>query len=231
MSTSIDVITSGYADLTEESSSSNQRKKFMRATGSCCLVRSNQMVVLFDTMGPWERDILVERLAGLKIHVDDIEYLVCSHSHPDHVGNLNLFTSAKKHFVGTSIYTGDVYDLNCFEPTGSRKYKPSNGSDEIEVIDYEHYALNSHLSIESTQGHTMECISLIVKNCDNYGTVGLVGDLFENSTDINDDSIWLGAGSQNPDLQRANRSRIYNKVDFILPGHGELFKSSPETKL
>lgn len=191
------------------------------------------MNVLFDTMGPWEKDILVRRLESLKLHVDDIEYLVCSHSHPDHVGNLNLFTKAKKHFVGTSVYSKDIYDLNCFEPTGSHKYNPpkATGGDTMDVIDYEYYALDSYLSIEPTQGHTMECISLIVSNCDNYGTVGLVGDLFENSTDINDDSIWLGAGSQNPDLQRANRSKIYNKVDFILPGHGEIFKISKETML
>lgn len=203
----------------------------MSATGSCCLVRSNRMIVLFDTMGPWERDILVQRLESLKIHVDDVEYLVCSHSHPDHVGNLNLFTKAKKHFVGTSVYSKDVYDLNCFEPIGSHKYKPTNGGDVIDVIDYECFSLDSHLSIEPTQGHTMECVSLIVSNCVNYGTVGLAGDLFENGSDVSDDSIWLGAGSQNPDLQRANRSRLYNKVDFILPGHGEIFRVSSETKL
>ena len=196
----------------------------MRATGSCCLVRSDGHKILFDTMGPWERDLLLDKLAKLKVHPDDVDHVVCSHSHPDHIGNLNLFTKALKHFVGTSVYTGDIYDLNCFEPSGSFKYKSDRGV-ETDVISYNDFSIGSNLSIEPTPGHTLECVSLIVNNCENLGTVGLVGDLFERREDVEDEGIWLGAGSQNPDLQRANRSRIYNKVDYIMPGHGPLFKT------
>lgn len=228
MSTTIDILSPGYAHK-QDTTENGITKKFMRATGSCCLVRSNKMNVLFDTMGPWEKDLLLEKLGALKVHPDDIEYLVCSHSHPDHVGNLNLFTKAKKHFVGMSLYTENLYDLNCFEPSGSYIFsvkREKGGDDSIGVVEYEPYALDSHLSVEPTQGHTLDCVSLIVNNCDNYGTVGLVGDLFENQDDIQDQSIWLAAGSQNPNLQRANRSRIFNKVDYILPGHGDIFKTS-----
>lgn len=244
MATKIDILTTGYAELIKpkktesadaeqrDSSAQHNNGKFMRATGSCCLVSSNQTYTLFDTMGPWERDILANRLAALKIHPDDIEYLVCSHSHPDHIGNLNLFTKAKKHFVGTSVYTSDVYDLNCFEPTGSHRFKSKKHADssEIEVINYESYQLDRNLIIQPTQGHTMECVSLIVKNCDTYGTVGLAGDLFECESDVDDESIWLAAGSQNPNLQRANRARLYSQVDYILPGHGKLFKTLEQTE-
>lgn len=223
MTSKIDIITSGYATPFQKVQNSSP-SKFMSATGSCCLVRSQQSLILFDTMGPWEKDLLLNKLADLHVHPEDIDLLVCSHSHPDHVGNLNLFTQAKRHFVGTSVYTKDIYDLNCFEPTGSYTYK-TTGGDEIEVIKYEPYSVDSNLLIKATPGHTMECVSMIVQNCENYGTVGLVGDLFENSEDIKDESIWLSAGSQNPDLQRANREAVLNSVDYILPGHGPLFKT------
>lgn len=228
MATNLQILAEGYAVESNINNSSNG--KFMKASGSCCLVQSNRMLILFDTMGPWEKPKLVSCLAERKVHSDDIEYLVCSHSHPDHIGNLNLFTRAKKHFVGTSVYTDDSYDLSLFEPTGSYKFQSKRPTMEIDVITYENFRLDTNISIEPTQGHTMECVTMIVNDCDSLGTVALVGDLFENGDDVKDESIWLGAGSQNPDLQRANRERIYNKVDSIMPGHGPLFKTQRPIK-
>lgn len=233
MSARIDIITDGYAVLLDEPQNDKMHNrpgnKYMKATGSCCLVRSGGKIALFDTMGPWEKDLLISRLHSLGIHPDDINYLVCSHSHADHVGNLNLFTRATKHFIGTSVYSQDIYDLNCFEPVGSYDYKTSRGI-ECVVPKYKDVRLDSNITIQPTPGHTMECISMVVTNCDTFGTIGLVGDLFERAEDVDNEGIWLEAGSQNADLQRAHRSSIYNKVDYILPGHGPLFKiesSSP----
>lgn len=221
MAPRLDILAVGYAKPVKINN-----KNHMAACGSCCLIRVGQTMVLFDTMGPWERQLLVDKLAEFKIHTDDIKHIVCSHSHPDHIGNLNLFTKGNQtHFVGTSVYTNDLYDLECFEPIGSYKYQSPKVADDFEVVTYKDYPLDSNLSIEPTQGHTMECVSLIVDNCESYGTVGLVGDLFEREEDVQDEGIWLGAGSQNPDLQRANRARIYNKVDHIVPGHGPMFKT------
>lgn len=224
MSVKIDILTVGYADMIERSGQGPDTvQKFMRATGSCCLVRSSGMNVLFDTMGPWEKDQLVGALARHKVHPDDIHYLVCSHTHPDHIGNANLFTSARKHFLGTSVYTNDEYDLNLFEPTGSYTFPLADGS-TVEVIKYQNHELDKNLLIEPTPGHTMECISLIVDNCENMGRVALAGDLFERQQDVQDEGIWLAAGSQNPDLQRAHRDSIIKRCEYILPGHGPLFK-------
>lgn len=228
MAINLHILAEGYAI---ETNSCNE--KYMRATGSCCLVQSNRTLTLFDTMGPWERSRLIESLEKHKIHPDDIDYLVCSHSHPDHVGNLNLFTKAKKHFVGLSVYTECEFDLNCFEPIGSYTFKSKRHDSlttETEVITYKDFQIETGMKIEPTQGHTMECVSLIIENCESLGTVALVGDLFENGYDVKDESIWLRAGSQNPDLQRANRERIYNKVDAIMPGHGPLFKTGEPIK-
>lgn len=233
MSAKIDVLTVGYATMVAKDGDQNSKSKnkFMRATGSSCLVRSTGLYVLFDTMGPWEKDQLIDKLANLKIHPTDINILVCSHTHPDHIGNVNLFTEAQRHFLGTSVYTKDEYDLNCFEPIGSYTYQlnkkgsVSNREEaSVEVIKYQNFDLDKNLIIEPTPGHTMECISLIVNNCESKGKLALVGDLFERKEDIEDDSIWLGAGSQNPDMQRAHRDSIISRCDFILPGHGPLFK-------
>ena len=49
------------------------------------------------------------------------------------------------------------------------------------------------------------------------------GDLFENGSDLKDDSIWKSV-SRFPDLQTESRQRILAKSPAaIIPGHGPLF--------
>lgn len=228
MATQIVVLTEGYARTID---AGQTRGKFMRATGSCCLVMAGSSYHLFDTMGPWEKDQLIDKLSKLKVHPSDIENVVCSHSHPDHIGNLNLFLEAKKHFVGTSVYRTDLYDLNLFEPTGSYQYKSPKDNSLTEVIQYQSHPLCPNVVLEPTPGHTLECVSAVIDKCEKLGCVALVGDLFENETDLEDEGVWLGAGSQNPDLQRAHRCQIYRRVDHILPGHGPLFKTQTHVVL
>lgn len=67
-----------------------------------------------------------------------------------------------------------------------------------------------------------------VTNCKEYGTVFISGDLFENENDIKDPSIWIAAGSANQELQRKNRNIVAQAADYIIPGHGPMFKVTSE---
>jgi len=107
--------------------------------------------------------------------------------------------------VGDHVYRQDLYQLNAFQ---------SN-----KVID-----ISKDMQIVSTPGHTLEDISLIVKNVDKLGTVGLCGDLFECESDLTDDEIWKSAGSQSVQKQIESRKMILQICDYILPGHGPIFK-------
>ena len=49
------------------------------------------------------------------------------------------------------------------------------------------------------------------------------GDLFEKEEDLEKDSLWREA-SENPDLQLTNRNKILNIANYIVPGHGPMFK-------
>lgn len=44
----------------------------------------------------------------------DVDYVVCSHGHSDHIGNNNLFLNAK-HIVGFSISCKDLYFIHPFD--------------------------------------------------------------------------------------------------------------------
>lgn len=58
----------------------------------------------------------------------------------------------------------------------------------------------------------------------------LSGDLFERKEDIDNEYMWLCAGSEDMNLQKENRLKIINLADWIVPGHGEIFKVTEQIK-
>lgn len=57
------------------------------------------------------------------------------------------------------------------------------------------------------------------------------GDLFEKEEDLVDESIWMvSAYSEAPKLQEVNRNKILKLADYIVPGHGPMFKVTKEMK-
>lgn len=47
-------------------------------------------------------------LSKHNITPDKIDYVVCTHSHADHIGNNNLFTNAE-HIIGTCVHRGELF--------------------------------------------------------------------------------------------------------------------------
>jgi len=48
--------------------------------------------------------------------------------------------------------------------------------------------------------------------------------LFEKFEDLTDPEIWKSAGSENEELQIKNRAKVLLEADYIIPGHGPMFK-------
>lgn len=88
----------------------------------------------------------------------------------------------------------------------------------------------------ATKGHTSTCVSVIVRNSNfldenmKLETVGISGDLFEKEEDIEDARLWIEAGSEHVEEQRKNRLLLANRVDYIIPGHGPIFKLTDEMR-
>lgn len=177
----------------------------MRADCSCTLVQDGDQRILVDTLGPWQAQLLTQLLREQDVRPQDIDVLICTHGHPDHVGNLNLFTSSRLHIVGFSAYRDDEYTFHPF--SGNVPYELT---DNVRVI--------------PTPGHTLSCVSVVVQNAEGLGTVVVAGDLFEKEEDLTDDSIWLSAGSEDEVKQRSSRAAVLSIADFIVPGHGPMFQ-------
>lgn len=178
----------------------------MSANCSCTLVKGIEHNIIVDTMTPWDGQRLTDALRQHGVSCDDIDFVVSTHGHSDHVGNNNLFLNAI-HVVGRCVshkYT--YYD--------DGKFFNSDGV----------YEIDEDIRVVSTPGHTFVDVSVIVRTA-NGSVVGIVGDLFEREDDLTDESIWINAGSENPESQRKNRKLIIDQVDWIIPGHGAMFST------
>ncbi|XP_033231946.1 metallo-beta-lactamase domain-containing protein 1 [Belonocnema kinseyi] len=154
----VTVLFDGYSKLVDD---------VMEANCSCTLIKGPKTIIV-DTMTAWDKERLVEALAQNDVRPEDVEYVVCTHGHADHIGNNNLFTNAE-HIVGYSVHRQ------------SRFYR------DLRKVS---------------------------------------GDLFEKQEDIADPSIWKeqSASEYLQKLQAKMRWLIINTSDFIVPGHGPMFR-------
>lgn len=145
---------------------------------------------------------MVSALTKLNVSADNIDFVISTHGHSDHIGNNNLFLNAV-HIVGHSVSKHDKYTIHDF--------------------DQQPYKINEDIEVRATPGHTNECVTVILKHSE-LGIVAITGDLFEKIEDIEESNLWIDAGSQNVELQKENRSKIAHLADVIIPGHGPQFK-------
>ncbi|XP_071440878.1 metallo-beta-lactamase domain-containing protein 1 [Hetaerina americana] len=196
----VHVISTGY---------SNDSEGCMYANSTCTLLIGRNNIVV-DTLNPWSKDVLIAGLEKHGLSCDDINFLVCTHGHSDHVGNNNLFLRAK-HVVGY-----DISFENCFYEHDFKNGKPYVIDDDVQVI--------------STPGHTHADVSVIVQS-QKHGVVAVTGDLFEREEDLINPSIWqVSGGSEQPKIQESYRAKIIKLADYIIPGHGPMFKVTEKMK-
>lgn len=81
-----------------------------RADGTITLI-TGPKTILVDTGGPWDRDFLLKALRQKGLEQQDIDVVVGTHGHSDHIGNLSLFPTALI-IVGYDVSKGDTYQPN-----------------------------------------------------------------------------------------------------------------------
>jgi glyoxylase-like metal-dependent hydrolase (beta-lactamase superfamily II) len=189
---SISVLMEGY--------SYEDKDGTFRANGTSTLLVGPKRIIV-DTGSPHDKNRIMKCLQDHGLSPSDIDYVICTHGHIDHVGNLNLFTNAK-FIVGYDIMDGDCYAEHDFK--GGSIYKID---EKIEVI--------------PTPGHTHADVSVLVRDVTDYGTVVVCGDLFEKENDEND---WQSL-SECVKLQEENRVKILQLADHVIPGHGAMFRT------
>jgi glyoxylase-like metal-dependent hydrolase (beta-lactamase superfamily II) len=189
------VLIPGYAGRTREGK--------LHAGCTVTLIKGETRVVV-DTGAPAQRQELLDALDRAGVQPADVQYVVNSHGHLDHIGNNNLFPGATFVLDG-DIARNDEYWTHDFAH-GSLQLGAATGQRAIEVI--------------PTPGHTDHDLTVMVRT--DAGLVAIVGDLFEYEGDWLDHS-WE-AWSKHRELQQQLRDKVFAAADFIVPGHGPMFR-------
>lgn len=111
--------------------------------------------------------------------------------------NNNLFPGAKL-IVGFDIYTGDTATF--FQ---------------------KNFKIDDNITVTEMTGHDDRSIGVLVNT--HKGLVAITGDLFEYQDDWKAAKNWI-AFSKRPKNHIRNRAKIWELADYIIPGHGDIFK-------
>jgi glyoxylase-like metal-dependent hydrolase (beta-lactamase superfamily II) len=211
------------------------------------LVRSDGRTILVDTgMGPKPADApdtawgeLLDNFEGEGVRLDEIDMVVITHLHRDHVG-WNLLSQNGKYeptfpkarywiSAGDWEFFRRPENLDLF-PTTRRCVLPLEEMGLVELMDGEH-ALTSELTTLPTPGHTPGHMSIIVSS---QGQRGLIlGDAAHSVVQVHE-TDWCSRADIDPELTRTTRRSLMEKLEregtlvasghFPAPGFGRVVR-------
>ena len=173
------------------------------ASPTTSLVYDDNVTILVDP--GTNSKLLTEALDKEGIKCEDIKHIFLSHYHPDHFLNLKLFPYAVL-YDGSMIWDGD------------------------EEIQYTGTLPNTEIEVVATPGHTMEQASLFF-NTQEFGLVGLCQDVFWWEDGKQDNSSFevlmenIDPFMADLEALKASRRLVLDRADWIVPGHGKMFKN------
>lgn len=171
------------------------------ASSTVTLVQSNDKNIIVDP--GCNRKKLVEELLKENLKTTDIDFVFLTHFHTDHTLLTGIFENAK------ILNNGEIYNND-------------------EQIEHNNKIPETDLEIIETLGHSNDHCSLIVKT--DKGIYVIAGDLFwwtdNEEQKMNKQSLLEHKDPYVKDekILRESREKILNIADYVIPGHGEMFK-------
>jgi glyoxylase-like metal-dependent hydrolase (beta-lactamase superfamily II) len=179
-----------------------KQEKGWIASSTTCLIFSGDKKIITDP--GCNREKLLEALKREKLTTRDIDYVFLSHCHPDHILLAGIFETAK--FV--------TFDSNLVY-------------DKDSLIEFDKHILGDDIEVIETPGHVLEHLSLLVDTP--KGKVALAGDVIwwvdgENQIANLDQPDHSQAKGMNMEKLIESRKKLLEMSDYIIPGHGKMFK-------
>jgi glyoxylase-like metal-dependent hydrolase (beta-lactamase superfamily II) len=171
------------------------------ASPSTVLIKDNGLNILVDPGS--NKKLLLNALVKEKLKPKDIDLIFLTHYHLDHILNIRLFPDC-------DVLDGDTI----------------NRDDKI--LEYSGNIPKTSIKVIPTPGHAHEHASLLVKT--SKGDIVIAGDLFwwrtneEQKTDYNILVEREDPYVKNKAELEESRKKILEIADYIIPGHGKMFK-------
>jgi len=181
--------------------------KVFKIGSTVTLIKSNKNIIVDAGYFPY-KDELVKNLKAEGLNPEDIDVVILTHPHLDHVANTHLFTKAKIFCKFNLEYPGQFHD-----PAKGYVYR-------VELA--ENTVIADDVKIILTPGHTFDMISVIVQT--KQGVVVIAGDAIssEEFTNLEKEPPTMLIHDLNK--YNASRKKILKIADYIIPGHGDIFK-------
>jgi len=169
------------------------------ANSSVVLIKSNGKNIITDPSS--DREKLLNVLKKEKLKTSDIDFVFLTHGHIDHSLLAGIFENAK---IVDELY---VYQKDV-------------------ITKHDGVIPDTDLKVIRTPGHMEEHCSLIVET--EKGVYAVAGDVFWWSENEKQE-IDINKPDNDPehmDIQKliASRKKILELADYIIPGHGKMFK-------
>jgi glyoxylase-like metal-dependent hydrolase (beta-lactamase superfamily II) len=176
--------------------------------GSTVSLIKSDKIILVDTGSFKEKDSLLQKLKEEEISLEGIDYVILTHLHLDHISNINLFPNSKIlcKFRGGE-YPGQIHDIK---------------EGVLERFDLRENKLAEDVEVIFTPGHSEDMISVIVKT--DKGKVVICGDSISDKSWASEDKVPLASMVFSLEEYRNSRKKILEVADYIVPGHGGMFK-------
>ncbi len=178
-----------------------------KASSTTVLIKDSGKNILADP--GINKPLLLERLKEEGLTPEDIDIVFLTHYHPDHIFLAALFDKALA-LDGDIIYEKDIL----------REFKDKIPGTNVEVV--------------LTPGHAHEHASLVFET--SQGKVAVAGDVFwwTDEEEQKTDEIQELIKKPDPfvkDIKALQESRkiLLREADFIIPGHGKMFKNPLKT--
>ena len=159
----------------------------VHAWGSVTLVKGS-CNLLIDTGLPSQRDEILKAISEHYLDADNIDFVVLTHGHSDHIGNNNLFPKAT-FIMDSDICKGSLYTTHDFNTS------PLELCPGIQVI--------------ATPGHTDHDLSVLVTSP--FGIYAITGDLFEKEQDLLQPELWQ-PWSKNIEAQQKQSLMLWQRL-------------------
>ena len=170
----------------------------LQAHSTSTLIRSGDRLIVVDTSSKYLRPALKNSFRELGVFMKDVDTVILTHSHSDHIENLDLFPNAKVylHAGGEEV-----------------PFKHEIVTEDIEIAE--------GVKLVHTPGHTPDSMSVFVKADRNYAVAGDAVPLEDNIRKKVPPRL-----NYDPDLAMQSIKSIVRFADVIVPGHGFPFMTT-----